>query len=133
MQGILSKDCWVVLGTHCDFMSKLMIASTCSKLRNTFFQHFDLNKWLTFVKGANCDCNIGLENASEDGRRDLVDFFISKGADFWDRALYYASLGGHRDLVNFFISKGANDWNLAVYYALKGGHHDLIEIFTART
>ena len=56
--------------------------------------------------------NQAMLNAAEGGDKDLIDFFISKGADnWWDYGMIYAALGGHKDLVDFFISKGANDWN----------------------
>ncbi len=38
-----------------------------------------------------------------------------------------AAKGGH--LVEFFISKGANWWNVGMNGAAKGGHKDLIEFF----
>ena len=37
--------------------------------------------------------------------------------------------GGHKDLVEYFISKGANDWNMGVRYAAHGDHKDLVEYF----
>jgi len=40
-----------------------------------------------------------------------------------------ATEGGHRDLVIFFISKGARDWNYVMYSATEGGHRDLIDFF----
>jgi len=52
----------------------------------------------------------GLVGASRGGHRDLVDFFISKGADNWDEGLEGAAHGGHRDLAYFFIEKGAKIW-----------------------
>jgi len=48
--------------------------------------------------------------------------------DVW-KLMLGAAEGGHRDLVDFFISKGANDWNLAMYYAALGGHRDLVDFF----
>ena len=70
-----------------------------------------------------------MELAAKDGHRDLVDLFISKGANDWDYGMEGAAEGGHRDLVNFFISKGANDWNSAIHSASRGGHRDLIDFF----
>lgn len=40
-----------------------------------------------------------------------------------------AARGGHKDLVEFFISKGANNWDWGMLEADKGGHKDLIKFF----
>lgn len=47
----------------------------------------------------------GIENL------DLINYFISKGADDWNGGLYAATERGDNDLINFFIDKGARDWN----------------------
>jgi hypothetical protein len=52
--------------------------------------------------------------AAGEGHKDLVQFFMDKGADNWDRAMAEASRGGHRDLVLFFIQKEANNMNCAM-------------------
>ena len=52
-----------------------------------------------------------MEYAAKGGHRELVDFFISKGANDWNWAMAYATKGGHQELVDLFISKGANDWD----------------------
>ena len=62
----------------------------------------------------------------------LVDFFISKGANDWNYAVYGAAKGGHRDLVDFFISKGADKWNLCMVGAQEEGHQDLVEFFKSK-
>ena len=46
--------------------------------------------------------------------------------------LYGASLGGHKDLVDFFIEKGANNWNGALRGASEGGHKYLVDFFENR-
>jgi hypothetical protein len=79
-------------------------------------------------KGAN-NWNWGMEGAAEGGHRDLVDFFIQRGANDRDGGMYSAANGGHRDLVSFFIQKGATDWDLGMYYAANGGHRDLVDFF----
>ena len=70
------------------------------------------------------------------GHKDLVEFFISKGADDWNEGMQYAAIGGHKDLVEFFISKGLEsnpdylfDWVWGMRYASEGGHKDLVEFF----
>ncbi len=44
----------------------------------------------------------------------------------------HAAIGGHKDLVDFFIAKGANDWNLGMRHAASGGHKDLVDFFVAK-
>ena len=73
--------------------------------------------------------NVGLGEAARGGHKDLVDFFISKGASWWDWGMYGAARGGHDDLVDFFISKGASNWNLGMHGAAEGGHDDLDDFF----
>ena len=73
--------------------------------------------------------NGGLVGAAEAGRKDLIDFFISKGANFWDGGLHGAAKAGRKDLVHFFIKKGADDWIRAIRGAALGRHKDLIDFF----
>ena len=82
-------------------------------------------------KGAN-NWNGGMYWAARGGHKDLVDFFISKGADNWSYGMRGAAEAGDKDLVNFFISKGANNWNRGIYYAARGGHKDLVDFFISK-
>ena len=70
-----------------------------------------------------------LNGAAKYGNKDLVDFFIEKGANDWNFALNGAAEGGHENLVGFFIEKGANDWNYGLFGAAIGGHRDLVDFF----
>ena len=95
-----------------------------------------LIRYLDLAKG---DYDTAMKLAAKGGHRDLVDFFISKGADFWNkgadnwnRAMYYAAQGGHRDLVDFFISQGANNRDLGMEGAALGGHRDLVDFFISK-
>ena len=83
-------------------------------------------------KGVNRGWNGFLDRAAETGDRELVDFFISKGANDWDDALVMASEGGHKELVDFFISKGAKKWNAALSAAAEGGHKELVDFFISK-
>jgi len=40
-----------------------------------------------------------------------------------------AAQGGHKDLIEWFISKGADDWNWGMERAAQGGHKELVELF----
>ena len=75
------------------------------------------------------DINKGMHGAAKGGHKDLVDFFIEKGANDWNSGMRGAANGGHKDLVDFFIKKGANDWNSGMYAAANGCHKDLVEFF----
>jgi len=92
--------------------------------------HRDLVDFFIFKGADNWD--FGMKGAARGGHRDLVDFFISKGADNWNRGMFGAAKGGHRDLVDFFISKGARDWNWAMQGASLGGHRDLVKFFISK-
>ena len=70
-----------------------------------------------------------MDGAALGGHKDLVEFFITKGANNWDRGMTQAALGGHKDLVEFFICKGANNWEGGMEDAALGGHEDLAEFF----
>ena len=69
--------------------------------------------------------NRSMRFAAQEGHRDLVDFFILKGADGWNLGLAGAAQGGHKDLVDFFILKGTKNWDIGMFYAAQGGHKDL--------
>lgn len=74
----------------------------------------------------------GLAFAAEGGQKDLINFFIGKGANNWNLGMSYAAEGGHRDLVDFFIGKGAKDWEGGLVKAAIGGHKDLVDFFVAK-
>jgi len=79
-------------------------------------------------KGFN-DWNKGMKYASRGGHKDLVLRFISDGADKWINGIKSAALGGHFDLVEFFIEKGADDWEWGMKKAAQGEHKDLVDFF----
>ena len=82
------------------------------------------------------DVNTGLFNAAKIGHKDLVEFFISKGAPSckWARdwSMYAAVDDGHKELVEFFISKGTYDWNYCMDLATFNGHKELVELFISK-
>lgn len=104
--GNLSRDCWGLVGNHCTISTKFRIAATCWQLKTFFESTYNLNIWRDAIEREMWI--LGLAYAARAGRRDLLDFFILKGADNWYMGLNNAALGGHRDLVDFFISKGVN-------------------------
>ena len=73
--------------------------------------------------------NRAMKLAAIGGHRDIIDFFIKKGATDWNWGIIYAAKGGHRDLVDFFIQKGVTNWKWAISGAAQGGHQDLVEFF----
>ena len=81
-----------------------------------------------FIKKGAKDWNLGIYGATQGGHMDLINFFIDKGADInW--GLETAARGGRRDLVDFFIQKGADNWVGGLYNAANAGHHDLVQFF----
>ena len=75
------------------------------------------------------DWDWGMYGAALGGHKELVEFFIEKGANMWNRGMMYAAEGGHKELVDFFIEKGANTWNWGMHRAAIGGHQQLVEFF----
>lgn len=140
--GALSKDVWTVIGKHSTVLTKIKIASTCSKLRLLFYNRFKLeqwsfklNRWSKKISKANL--KKGFKHAIYQSDRELVDFFISKqGATInWNDALLIAAKAGHRDLVDLFISKGAHGRNSELLRAAARNNtnaivrRDLIDFF----
>ena len=56
--------------------------------------------------------------------RELLKYNIK---DIYNQAMYIAAQGGRKDLVELFIQKGANNWNKGAISAAKGGHDDLYD------
>ena len=52
---------------------------------------------------------------------------IYKGADDFNSGMLNATYGDHKDLVEFFISKGANSWQLSIEAADEQEHYDLVD------
>ncbi len=66
---------------------------------------------------------------AQGGHKYLIEYFISRGASYWNCGMCGAIRGGHKDLVHYFIVKGANKWEWEIGAAIDGGHNDLIEYF----
>ena len=86
---------------------------------------FRVNKLIK--QGANV--NYGMCGAAKDGHKELVDFFVKKGANDWNNGMRYAAKCGHKELVDLFIKNGANNWNWGMYSAVEGGHKELVDLF----
>ena len=85
---------------HFDFESvQSIIGRPWKEFSLLLIKYFDLSKG---------DYNKAMKLVAQGGHRNLVDFFISKGADKWNMGLS-GTEGGHRDLVNFFIFKGVKE------------------------
>jgi hypothetical protein len=82
-------------------------------------------------KGANL-WNMGMYGAARGGHKELVDFFIEKGANFWNSGMYFAVLGGHKELVDFFIEKGADDWYSGMRGSKRGRNKELLDFFNRK-
>ena len=88
--------------------------------------------YLSILKYWDDNVNFAMRKAARGGDKDLVDFFISKGANDWNYGMFYAAQGGHKDLAEFFISKGANNWNRGMIHAAYTGHKDLVDFFISK-
>ena len=94
------------------FCSICKLAQTCKRFKGICEQDIVFVKKRKIVKECFNDCNEGMICATYKGYRDLVDFFIEKGANNWNLGMCFAVRGGHRDLIEFFIEKGADYWDL---------------------
>jgi hypothetical protein len=56
-----------------------------------------------------------MAGSARKGYRKLVDFFISKGANYFTWGLYKSVKGGYQNLIDYFISKKANILNLRIF------------------
>ena len=74
-----------------------------------------------------CTVNQKLYEACIQGHRELAEWMIKKGADYWNWSLYGACRGGNRELVELMIKKGARDWNSGLVCACQGGYRELAE------
>lgn len=133
--GSLSRDCWFLVGNRCTITAKFKIAATCRRLKTFFERIYDLRVWLDAIQREMW--RDGLVYAAKEGHRDLVNFFIEKGANHWNTSFKNAAIGGHRDLVEFFIEKLKKDgipiyWNQGLESAALGGHRDLVDFFIGK-
>ena len=67
--------------------------------------------------------------ATQMENRNLIEYFISKGADDFNHAMARAAKAGNMQLVNFFISKGADDWIEGYIWAVSGGNLNVVHFF----
>ena len=95
------------------------------------FNHLNIVEFF-ISKGAD-DLNLGLcRAASNKDAQLIIDFFVSKGANDWNSGMVSAAYNGNRSIIDFFISKGANKWNSGLNGAAFGGYQDLVEFFVAK-
>jgi|GEM_PF-4410932 len=72
--------------------------------------------------------NFALKKSASSGKKDFINFLISKGADNFNSAMADAAYGGHTDIVKLMIAKGADNFNWTMAYAAEGGHIDIVKL-----
>lgn len=104
------------------------------------YKHWDLINYIIYKctnAGRLVSWNSGLIGAikctDDIARRDMVDYFIEKGAAPWEWGLRVAARYGHRDLIDLFISKGAHHWDNALYGAARNGRRDLVDYIISKS
>ncbi len=78
--------------------------------------------------------------ATRNNKKDLINFFISRGADDFLQGMRIAALKGNKDLVVLFISKAAEkghkwgeyEWDQGLIQAILGGYEDLAIFFISK-
>jgi hypothetical protein len=93
------------------------------------FGYIDLVKFISESISDLTIWNIGMKCAVESDSIELLDYFISKGANDWTLGLRTAAKSGNIKLINYFIKKLGNnisndDWNDAVIEAGKSQKSD---------
>lgn len=91
-----------------------------------------LNIFKEFDKRVELDPNLGLKLSAYAGNTELIDLFISRGANEWNDALEYAAMGGYKNIIDFLIQKGANNWQNGLNGATAGGQNKLIDFFISK-
>lgn len=92
-------------------------ATTCPS-PNDLEKFGDLSQFLNvLVESDNINLNKAMAAAAFIRRKDLVLFFIEKGAFLWNAGMRAAAQGGHIDLIEFFIEKGADNFYNAMGFA----------------
>jgi hypothetical protein len=73
--------------------------------------------------------NDGLMGAASGGHNDLIDYFISLGADDFDMALTSAVQRGKLDSVKYLMTMRINDYHFAMQAAIMNYNVDLVKLF----
>lgn len=72
--------------------------------------------------------NEGLYEASVMGSLPLVRYFISRGANNYNRCLTPAARGGHLEIVKLMLDKGATEYRFASICAAQNGYIEIIKL-----
>src|SRR5579875_420955 len=70
--------------------------------------------------------NMGLYCVCKTGNQNLIDYFISKGANP-ERGISGACNSVYIDLIDYLITKGATVYDFVLYYACKSGRKDVVD------
>ena len=73
--------------------------------------------------------NEALFSAVKGKNMKLIEYFIKRGCNNFEKALETAVSIGDENLINFFIGKGAKNWNKALYASILNGNNKLIDFF----
>ena len=74
----------------------------------------------------------GLYGALQGNCNELIHFFVEKGAKNRNNNMYLAALAGNIDFVDYFITNGADDLNRGLAGAARGNHKELVDFFIHR-
>lgn len=80
-----------------------------------------------FEQYEDADLDQGLFGAAVAQDRDMIDYFLEKGAQDYNLAFEAASIVGNLQLLKFFEELGASDWASAFFGAVADGHLDVVQ------
>lgn len=99
-----------------------------SMICNLFNHDLKEVRSVLFYSSTYCFPELKMCVSSRMGYKNLVEYFVSIGANKFNWGLENASRGGHNEIVEFLISKGANKFNKALCNASYGGYKILLNI-----
>jgi hypothetical protein len=103
-----------------DYILEKLLLKYSSVYEQIMFGYYD---------GSVVDNNKAMFYAAYGGCKNLVDYFISKGACDWNWGMRCAAEGGYKELVDYFITLGANNWEIGMQGAAEGGYYTLVDYF----
>jgi len=148
---VIPKDIWKLLATFVESPCDKVKLMRCNKKLHKLLQASnEIKVWNTY------DLDKGMRKAALLGHKRLIDYYISKGACCFGRALYNAARGAHQEIMDSLLHKTSSGWamegaargkhkflikslmqvsanfNWGLEGAARGGHKDLVTFFVSK-
>ena len=86
-------------------------------------------RYYPIIKKGFTDANEGMVEAAKHGYRDMVDFFMRRGADDYVKGIYASAEGGNENLFYYFVGIAGPiriNYKELVYHTAIGGNQNII-------